>query len=51
VVTVNYDLGPGISIDGEIGYTWRDEDPEDEFLFADDDYEGLEFGIGTALRF
>jgi predicted porin len=52
VVTVEYVLGPGINLDAEIGYTWRDEDPEDEFLFAtDDDYEGLEIGLGTALRF
>jgi outer membrane protein OmpU len=52
VATVNYTLGPGINIDGEVGYTWRDQDPEAAFpTFTNDDYEGLEFGIGTALSF
>lgn len=51
VVTVDYVLGPGISIDGQVGYTWRDFDPEDEFVVTDDDYQGLELGIGTAIRF
>lgn len=51
VVTVDYVLGPGISLDGEVAYTWRDFDPEDESLATDDDYDGVEFGIGTALRF
>ncbi|WP_119302536.1 porin [Dongia deserti] len=50
VATVNYALGPGINLDGEIGYTWRDWDP-DTVLETDDDYDGLEFGIGTALTF
>jgi len=53
VATVNYALGPGINLDGEVGYTWRDRDPEhfpplDE---SDDDYDGLELGIGTAVSF
>ncbi len=51
VVTAAYDLGPGITLDGEVGYTWRDQDPEDTSFFSDDDYSGLELGIGTALRF
>ena len=54
VATVNYALGPGINLDGQVGYTWRDFDPENEFFggfTGDDDYEGLEFGIGTALSF
>jgi len=52
VATVNYVLGPGISLDGEVGYTWRDQDPEaDEDFSSDDDYQGLEIGIGTALTF
>ena len=54
VATVNYALGPGINLDGEVGYTWRDFDPEVEGFdgfSGDDDYEGLEIGIGTALSF
>jgi predicted porin len=49
VLTANYALGPGIDIDGELGYTWIDADPE-----ADDDvddYSGFEIGIGTAITF
>jgi predicted porin len=49
VLTANYALGPGINLDGEVGYTWIDTDPET----ADnvDDYQGLEIGIGTAITF
>ena len=49
VLTANYALGPGIDIDGELGYTWIDTDPEN----ADnvDDYSGFEIGIGTAITF
>ena len=50
VATVNYALGPGINLDGEVGYTWRDWD-EDPLFETDDDYDGLELGIGTALSF
>jgi predicted porin len=51
VATVNYALGPGINLDGEVGYTWRDRDPETGLDETDDDYDGLEIGIGTALSF
>ena len=55
VLTANYALGPGINVDGEIGYTWMDLDPEAssfDFLEQDaDDYDALEFGIGTAISF
>ncbi|MEZ5830789.1 MAG: porin [Dongiaceae bacterium] len=49
VVTANYALGPGIKLDGEVGYTWLDTDPKT----ADnvDDYQALEIGIGTAITF
>lgn len=50
VVTGNYVLGPGIAIDGEVGYTWVDADsdvlPEDV-----DGYDGLELGVGTSITF
>jgi predicted porin len=51
VATVNYALGPAINLDGEIAYTWRDRDPESLTETDDDDYDGVEFGIGTALAF
>ena len=53
VLTANYALGPGIDIDGEVGYTWIDTDPEAGTVDATniDDYDGLEIGIGTAITF
>jgi len=51
VGTVNYTLGPGINLDGQVAYTWRDVDPETLFFEGDDDYDALEFGIGTAITF
>lgn len=52
VATVNYALGPGINLDGEFGYTWRDQDPENtSFLFNNDDYSAVEIGLGTAITF
>jgi hypothetical protein len=49
VLTANYALGPGINLDGEVGYTWLDTDPEttDDV----DDYQALEIGLGTAITF
>ena len=51
VATVNYALGPGINLDGEVGYTWRDRDPESGLDETDDDYDALELGIGSAVSF
>ncbi len=52
VLTGNYALGPGINVDAELGYTWIDTDPEDTVGGDDlDDYNGFEFGIGTAITF
>jgi predicted porin len=60
VATVNYALGPGISVDGEVGYTWVDTDPgfEDVALIVVndqgdglDDYDAIEFGVGTSITF
>ena len=49
LVTAIYPLGPGIDLDAEIAYTWIDTDPES----ADgvDDYQSLEIGLGTSIRF
>jgi predicted porin len=55
VATVNYALGPGINVDAELGYTWMDLDPEAgayDFQPEDrDDYDAIEFGIGTSIAF
>ncbi len=49
VLTANYALGPGINLDGEVGYTWLDTDPETPGNV--DDYDAWEIGIGTAITF
>jgi predicted porin len=49
VLTANYALGPGIDLDGSVGYTWADADPEAPDTV--DDYDALEIGIGTAITF
>ena len=50
VVTANYNIGPGIDLDGAIGYTWQDVSGPD-FADSDDNYDALEIGIGTAITF
>jgi hypothetical protein len=50
VLTGNYDLGPGIKLDGELGYTWLD--PHGQIDGTDiDNYHAFEIGIGTAITF
>lgn len=57
VATVNYALGPGVNLDGQIAYTWIDTDPEFEHVIGDpdleglDDYDAIEFAIGTNFSF
>ena len=51
IVTVNYVLGPGINLDGQVAYTWRDTDPDATNFETDDNYDAVEFGIGTAVSF
>jgi len=52
-LTGNYVMGPGINIDGEVGYTWIDTDPEAGTVGGSDvdDYDALEIGIGTNFTF
>jgi predicted porin len=50
VLTANYTIGPGIDLDAEIGYTWQDVSGPD-FDEADDNYDALEIGLGTAITF
>ena len=49
-------MGPGITIDAELGYTWIDTDPEVENFAPTapdglDDYDAIEIGIGTSITF
>jgi predicted porin len=54
MITVVYNLGPGIQLDGEVAYTWIDTDPEGAET-ADgtevDNYDAIEIGLGTAITF
>ena len=51
VLTANYAMGPGINIDGELGYTWVDADVDDHSLSNVDGYDAIEIGIGTNITF
>ena len=52
VATVNYVLSTGINLDGEVAYTWRDQNPEaDPNFSSNDDYDAIEIGLGTAITF
>jgi predicted porin len=51
-LTANYELSPGIDLDGELAYTWSDADPESAPDFSGfADYKALEFGTGIAIEF
>ena len=51
-LTVLYNLGPGINLDGEVAYTWTDADPENAPDFSDfADYDAFEIGTGIAIEF
>jgi outer membrane protein OmpU len=52
-LTGNYDMGPGISLDAELAYTWAGvgNTNGDEDAQAIDRYDGFEIGIGTAFTF
>jgi len=50
VLTGNYAMGPGIAIDGELGYTWQDVSGP-AFDEGDDNYDSFEIGIGTNFTF
>ena len=49
-LTLNYALGPGINLDGEIAYTWQDVNGPD-FDDSADNYDAIEFGTGIAIDF
>jgi hypothetical protein len=48
--TVSYALAPGISLDGEIGYTWY-RDTGDTTSNEHDYYEAFSVGVGSAITF
>jgi hypothetical protein len=53
VLTGNYAMGPGINIDGSLGYTWVDAS-DGGAVFGDDvvdNYDAFEIGIGTNITF
>ncbi|WP_162917256.1 porin [Dongia deserti] len=52
-LTGSYAFGPGVNIDGEIGYRWIEADPEADTTegIEADDGSALEIGIGTNFTF
>jgi hypothetical protein len=50
VLTGNYAMGPGIAIDGSLGYTWQDAHGP-EFDEGAENYDAFEIGIGTNFTF
>ena len=50
VLTSDYELGPGIDIDAELGYTRQDVSGPD-FADSADNYDAIEIGIGTSITF
>jgi len=48
--TVNYDLAPGVALDGEIGYTWF-SDGGSGVIDAQKDYHAFNVAIGSAFKF
>jgi outer membrane protein OmpU len=53
VLTGEYAMGPGVSLDASLGYTWVDVSGADDGSDADnaDNYDAFEIGIGTAFTF
>ncbi len=51
VVTAEYVLGPGIKVDGELGYSIQDVDGDDFGGEGNDNYDAFEIGIGTNISF
>jgi predicted porin len=49
-LTADYELAGGVDLDGEVAYTWQDVSGPD-FADGDDDYDAIEFGMGTSIQF
>jgi predicted porin len=50
VLTGNYTMGPGIALDGSLGYTWQDVSGP-AFDDSNDNYDAFEIGLGTNFTF
>lgn len=55
-LTCNYEMGPGISLDAEVAYTWAGSNlgavaDEDDSLINPNGYDSLEIGLGTSFAF
>ena len=50
IVTGNYDMGPGVSLDAEVGYTWFN-DTGSGISHDQRDYQGADVAIGSRFRF
>jgi outer membrane protein OmpU len=44
----HYAIGPGMNVDGELGYTWQDVSGPD-FEEGDVNYSAADLGIGTPI--
>jgi predicted porin len=50
IVTGSYELGPGVLLDAELGYTWfKDTTPATDE--GNDDYSAFDIGVGSKLTF
>jgi len=47
-VTGSYDMGPGIALDAGLFYTWTDTADDSA---SNDDYDAIEFSVGSSISF
>jgi outer membrane protein OmpU len=50
ILTGSYEMGPGVLLDAELGYTWFD-DTSDAANNDNDDYSAFDIGIGSKFTF
>jgi predicted porin len=50
ILTGSYEMGPGVLLDAELGYTWFD-DSGPAATNANDDYSAFDIGIGSKFTF
>ena len=48
-VTGSYDMGPGIALDAGVFYSWVGDHSDD--VNGDEDYDAIEFAIGSSITF